>query len=122
MDPSAKRYLLVSAFAVLYSVAVFSQSDGRLSVPDDKMVGNVYGTVVDRVTNEPIRGAEVFLLDRSTGKASNKSLVRTEKGYVLLPDLYSAIRRGTSNARGEFLLNFAPVDQGAYRFVAIVAD
>jgi uncharacterized repeat protein (TIGR01451 family) len=89
----------------IFSMPLHSQTEEYSSIQDDKLVGNVYGSVADAHTNERIKGAEVFLLEQ---QGSTGDTIRTNKGDFILPDLQSAVRRGITNERGEFLINFVP--------------
>jgi len=106
------RTLRYTAFLLLFdsllSVASFSETTPSSSLLDRRLVGNVYGTVVDAATSRPIRGAEVFLLDQPMQKAGNGRMIRSNRGDFALPDFRSAVRTGTTNERGEFLINSVP--------------
>ena len=98
------------AVSVLVFLSHSSQSSFSAPPPslDQRLVGNVYGRETDALTSFPIEGAEIALFDQPLAKFTAGTTVRTDRGNFTLPDLQSAVRRGTTTARGEFLINFVP--------------
>ena len=82
------------------------------SVDPGTFVGNVYGTVSDRITLEPIRGARVSILPDSDGA----QLLRCgrESDRCLREQTESnAVRDGLTGNDGSFLINSVPApDEG----------
>jgi hypothetical protein len=98
----------ITISGIIGSITVLSQTDRRASVLDNRLVGNVYGTVTEVETSKPISGAEIFLLDQTFQKSEKRTSIRTNKGNILLPPLSTAIRRGVTDEEGKFLINFVP--------------
>jgi len=93
--------------AVLFFAGPILQTPAQPSLLDARLVGNVYGTIADASTSRPLPGARIFLFDRPLQKGGGPAL-RTNRGDFAAPDFPSAIRAGTANDRGDFLVNSVP--------------
>jgi hypothetical protein len=89
------------------------QNPADLSTVDEKTyVGNVYGSVVDAQTGQPLAGVEIVLTGEPIVKSKKPTLaaIATARGgYISFPRgmLFSNLRTIT-NENGEFLINSIP--------------
>jgi len=93
---------------LFFPAPLFSQIPTSSTALDQRLVGNVYGVVRDAATSSPIAGAKIFLFDPSLLNTEKSRIVQSNGGLFFLPDARSATRRGMTDARGEFLINFVP--------------
>jgi VCBS repeat-containing protein len=103
----------IAACLVLLAAAVgHAQSDTSSSQVDEKnYVGNVYGTVIDAQTGQPLQGVEVVLTGAPLlkGKSTQTKALISNKGYVVVPqEFYSSNLRAFTDEKGEFLINSVP--------------
>ncbi len=75
------------------------------SISPDSLVGNVYGSVIDSTTGVPIAGAEIYLFTNALQKGSSANTIQTNDGKYILPEYSSTVKYGTTNSKGEFLIN-----------------
>ena len=108
MNRSLRCIALLFLFDLFFSFAAPSETWAQLSIPDEKLVGNVYGTVTDASSSRPISGAEIFLLLQPIEKSESGRTIGSNREDFALPDFRSAVRSGRTNERGEFLINFVP--------------
>lgn len=76
------------------------------AISPDSLVGNVYGTVKDSATGNPIVNAKIYLFTKAISKSSGDNIINTNNGTFKLPDFNSAVKYGTTNNKGKFLINF----------------
>ena len=89
------RLYIYFIFFHLISAVSFSQDQDTVSF----YVGNVYGTIRDINTSQPISNATIFLLD---------STFPVDKLIQLAPEFSS--KTGLSDSSGKFLINFVPTE------------
>ncbi len=94
-------------------------------VPLNKLVGNVYGTVKDKVTSEPVVDARVFLFNEETIRAMGYSYAPTQNLVTnfVIPDTTLAVRSGVTDTGGKFLVNFVPAPFPFRNYlIVVIAD
>ncbi len=90
------------------------------AISPDSLVGNVYGTVIDSSTGNPIPGAEVYLFTKALQKGNFVNTIQTNAGTFGLPNFSSAAKSGISNSKGEFLINFVRTPMPGKLYTIIV--
>ncbi|MCL5030394.1 MAG: T9SS type A sorting domain-containing protein [Bacteroidetes bacterium] len=75
------------------------------SISPDSLVGNVYGSVIDSSTGNPIAGAQIYLFTNALQKGISANSIQTNEGNYIQPEYSSAVKYGTSDSKGMFLIN-----------------
>jgi hypothetical protein len=103
-----KIYTIVFLVCTGIAYSQIEQTDHSVSpISLDKLVGNVYGTVVDKITLKPINRAKIYLFDEKMQNMLNQI---SSTGIISQPlDTSLAVRSGMTNKDGSFLINFVPV-------------
>ena len=96
--------LFLGCLAGLSPRAVAGESPAAAA---DRLVGNVYGRVRDAESGLPITGAEIGLFGLTEGESSVLPGPASRE-RLAMPDPDRAERRGVTDARGDFLINFVP--------------
>ena len=111
MKGSSCGWIWVFLLNILSAVPAFSQVDRYASIPDNQLVGNVYGTVVDATTSEPIRNAEIFLLDQPIRKGrSLEGFVKAHLTFISVGrDYESAERVWVERLSKRYAQDFGPL-------------
>ena len=78
----------------------------------EKLVGNVYGKVIDASTDKGIPHAKIFLVEEALVKANevdnNPEVFQSNEGAFVFPDISLTNVETTTNSKGEFLINSIP--------------
>ncbi len=94
---------IIFSFLLIVSTLYAQKNSGAIS--PDSLVGNVYGTVKDSLTGQPISGAQIYLFTNPVEKATNGIGVTTNKGIYELPGINSAAKHAVTQSSGKFLIN-----------------
>jgi hypothetical protein len=108
MNRSLVKVALLSLATLGSLLTAATQTPAPLSIPDENMVGNVFGTVADAASSQPVVGAEILLFDPSAAKDETSRVIPGNRGDFRLSASRLALRKGTTNDRGQFLINFVP--------------
>ena len=91
-------------------------------VADADLVGNVYGTVVDSATQEPLAGAVVALFETplQPAAAGDAEAFHSDRGWFIRPPVNTVRLQTITDAEGNFLINnvSTPYPAKAYTIVA----
>ncbi len=101
-------FSIVIIAVINFQYSIFAQVITASTISPNSLVGNIYGTVIDSATGQGIQGAEIYLFENKMMKSSSGNIVHTAQGSFLLPDFSLAVKSGTTNKNGGFLLNFVP--------------
>jgi hypothetical protein len=117
---------IVACAVVWATVAARAQDNPTSSVVDEKnYVGNVYGTVTDAQTGQPLQGVEVVLTTKPlvTSRKAQVDALSSDKGYVVLPrEFYSSELKALTDEKGEFIINSVPTPYPAKSYTIIVTS
>ena len=99
-----KLSAIIILFLFVYNYAYAQKHSGAIS--PDSLVGNVYGTVEDSATGQPVNGAEIFLFTQPLEKSTTGNGIITGAGKFKLPEINLAVKHAVSTTNGKFLINF----------------
>ena len=111
-------FISIAILCLLFSKA--SAQEYLNAISPDSLVGNVYGTVIDSSTGNPISDAEIYLFTSALKKGSAANSIQTNDGPFILPDFSSAVKFGNTNSKGEFLINFVRTPMPGKPYTIIV--
>jgi hypothetical protein len=115
---------LVTCAIVVAAAAARAQDNPTSSVVDEKSyVGNVYGTVTDAQTGQPLQGVVVALTTKPlvTSRKAQVDALSSDKGYVVLPrEFYSSDLKALTDEKGEYIINSVPTPYPAKPYTVIV--
>ncbi|MDZ7832124.1 MAG: carboxypeptidase-like regulatory domain-containing protein [Desulfobacterales bacterium] len=85
------------------------------------LFGNIYGTVTDGQTGNPVPDALIYVTDQPVRFVSEKTdgAVLSDQGWIRVPPPEPAIRRATSQPDGSYMVNRIPLNEkyGLYTLV-----
>src|SRR2546421_12141395 len=118
------KFSFLAACMIILNMAVAHAQDEASSsqVDERNYVGNVYGTVVDAETGQPLQGVEIVLTSAPLlkGKRTQAKALSSNKGYVVVPpEFYNSKLRAFTDENGEFLINSVPTPYPAKPYTII---
>ena len=107
--------------AVLVSLAALcSELPSHAAEADGQLVGNVYGSVLDDSTSQPIAGAAVLLFDPLREVRSGRREAGSENRIGLIGPIGLIVLSAETNDHGDFLINFVPTSLPCTTYTIVV--
>jgi len=97
-----------------------TDSQNQIQVP--VYSGNIYGTIVDGKSGEPLENAVIYVTPQPVRYLSreNPKAVLSDQGSVIIPDPATAVRQAMIRPDGTFLVNNIPIRGGSQLYTLIV--
>lgn len=84
--------------------------------------GNIYGTIVDGRSGEPLKNAVIYVTAQPVEYLSqeNPNAVSSDQGPVIIPDPATAVRQAMTRPDGTFLVNNIPIRGSSQLYTLII--
>lgn len=116
-----KKVIGVALTAVFFFFGCSAFSETVNSGGSRVLYGNIYGTITDRDTGNPVPDARIYITEKPIRFVSEKAdgAVLSDQGWINMPPPETAIRRATSQTDGSYMVNNIPLKEkyGLYTVV-----
>lgn len=99
------------------------QNGNTLSAaPLPKLYGNIHGTITDLKSGAPVSGARIYLADTTVRRYHSEiqGAVPSDDGWIVIPPIRNAVRKGRSKMDGTFLINRVPTADPPKTYTIII--
>lgn len=110
-------------FIILKPGPVISADDNILdNDPDRILYGNVYGSIIEASSGNPLNGAHIYLTDESVRFETKKTAasVSSNRGWVVLPERDAMVCSAVSRSDGAYIINNIRLSGSGSRYSVII--
>jgi len=118
-----KKAISAALTAMLFFFGCSAYSPGANSGDGSRVLfGNIYGTVIDGQTGNPVPDALIYVTDQPVRFVSEKAdgAVLSDQGWVRVPPPETAIRRATSQPDGSYMVNRIPLKEKYALYTVVI--